>query len=144
MLKIAVATMVKNEDDIITEWIYYHSKLFGIKNLYIIDNYSNDNTYKICKNYIKYGLNLIRKENYWNKGLYMTSCMNDLIRNHDIDIFIPLDIDEFICYFDKSNKIIKCNNLIHYYKELIKQYPDTTFFKMITINAKKCSLILIN
>ena len=44
--------MVKDEDDIIREWIEYCGNLFSYENLYIIDNYSTNNTYEICKEYL--------------------------------------------------------------------------------------------
>ncbi len=31
-MKVIIATMVKDEDDIIEEWIQYHGKIFGYEN----------------------------------------------------------------------------------------------------------------
>ena len=36
-MKIKLFTMVKNEDDIVEQWIQYHGKLFGYNNLSIVD-----------------------------------------------------------------------------------------------------------
>ena len=94
-MKICIGTMVKNEEDIILEWIVYHGKLFGINNLFIIDNYSEDNTFYFCQKFIKYGLKLIRKDNYLAKGDYMTDILH-YAKKLNYDIFIPLDIDEFV------------------------------------------------
>ena len=49
MVKIIIATIVKNEDDIVRQWIEYYGTIFGYDKLYIIDNLSTDNTYNICK-----------------------------------------------------------------------------------------------
>ena len=50
-MKVQIITMVKDEDDIIENFINYYGKLFGYNNLFIIDNISNDNTYDICLKY---------------------------------------------------------------------------------------------
>lgn len=37
-------TMTKNEGDILNYWLEYHSALFGVRNIVVLDNYSADNT----------------------------------------------------------------------------------------------------
>ena len=98
MVRVVIATMVKDEDDVIEEWIRYYSSLFGYKNLFIIDNNSSDKTYEICEKYLKYGLHLERHDNYKMKGALMTMIKN----NNPSDFFIPVDIDEFIVYKNKG------------------------------------------
>ena len=49
-MRVVIATMVKDEEDIVKEWVEYYGKIFGYNNLYIIDNYSTDKTYEIFKN----------------------------------------------------------------------------------------------
>ena len=114
MVKVIISTMVKDEEDVVKEWIEYHGKLVGFENLYIIDNYSSDNTYNICNEYCSRGVHLEKKQNYKEKGNYMTEYKNNI----DSDIFIPIDIDEFICYYDKENKIISPEKTFEYLKEL--------------------------
>jgi hypothetical protein len=114
MVKVIISTMVKDEEDVVKEWIEYHGKLVGFENLYIIDNYSSDNTYNICNEYCSRGVHLEKKQNYKEKGNYMTEYKNNI----DSDIFIPIDIDEFICYYDKENKIISPEKTLEYLKEL--------------------------
>jgi len=128
MVKFTICTMVKNEDDIIKEWIEYYGNIFGFNNLYIIDNYSTDNTYNICEEYLSKGINLIRKIDYGKKGEYMTYYLN----NTDCDIFIPLDIDEFMCYYDKKNNTVNKNNIITYLESLLDL--EDSIFKMNYIN----------
>ena len=45
-MQIKLFTMVKNEVDIVVDWVFYHGFIFGYSNLYIIDNYSEDGTYE--------------------------------------------------------------------------------------------------
>lgn len=126
--KIIIATMVKNEDDIVREWIEYHGFIFGFENLYIIDNESTDNTYKICEEYIIKGLHLEQKPDYLLKGEYMTHYKNTI----PCDFFIPIDIDEFIVYY-KSNKV-SYENILAYLDGL---KMNSNLFKMNYINPIK-------
>ena len=126
MVQICCATMVKDEGDIIRAWIEYHGKLFSYKNLYIIDNYSSDNTYEICKEYLDKGIHLERKHDYKRKGLYMT----EIMKKTKCDFFIPIDIDEFIVYYNKTENIVECSNVITYLNDLKCLYPENALFKM--------------
>lgn len=130
MVKITICTMVKNEDDIVRKWIEYYGNIFGYGNLYIIDNYSTDKTYEICEEYVKKGIHLLREPDYELKGIYMTH-----YKNHThCDIFIPVDIDEFICYYNKNT------NLVSKDKDKILNYLESLFngkkgiFKMNYLN----------
>jgi len=78
---VCCATMVKDEGDIVRQWIEYYGKIFSYKNLYIIDNYSSDNTYEICKEYVNKGIHLSRGKMYRHKHKYMTYIKNCI--NHD-------------------------------------------------------------
>lgn len=62
--KIIICTMVKDEDDIIEDWIIYHGEIFGYNNIFIFDNYSTDNTFNICQKYVKNGIHLLREGDY--------------------------------------------------------------------------------
>lgn len=130
-LKIKIGTMVKDEDDIITDWITYYGNIFGFNNLHIIDNNSTDNTYKICKQFLSKGINLSRKSDYKKKGLYMT----EIMRNTECDIFIPVDIDEFIIYYDPQKDCISVKNIINYLQSLVS--TKYAYFKMNYINPIK-------
>jgi len=133
MVKITICTMVKNEDDIVREWIEHYGNIFGYENLYIIDNYSTDKTYEICEEYVKNGIHLVRETDYGSKGIYMT-----YYKNHtSCDIFIPVDIDEFICYYDKNmNSVNKDKDTILNYLENILN-SDDGIFKMNYLNPIK-------
>lgn len=124
MVKIVIFTMVKNEDDIIREWIEYHGKIFGYNNLYIIDNNSDDNTFEICKEYTGKGLFLKQEDDYLKKGEY-TTCYS---KNTNCDIFIPLDIDEFLVYYNKDNNTVSKNNIVSYLENLLQS--NVGIFKM--------------
>lgn len=123
-IKITICTMVKNEDDVVRQWIEYHGGIFGYENLYIIDNFSEDSTYKICKEYLAKGIHLFTASSYSKKGDYMTHFKNAT----NCDIFIPMDIDEFICYYKKDSNSISKNGIIEYLHSLINS--NNGIFKM--------------
>jgi hypothetical protein len=49
-MRIKLFTMVKDEIDIIRDWIIYHGCMFGWDSIYVIDNFSTDGTYEIIDN----------------------------------------------------------------------------------------------
>ncbi len=114
---IKLFTMVKDEIDIVEDWLKYHGTLFGYKNLYIIDNMSSDGTFEKLQEYKSKGIFLIQKSDYKLKGEYM----NKLI-NHpncgDYDIAYPIDIDEFIVYYDKETETILPFRTVTYFNTL--------------------------
>jgi len=126
MIKICCATMVKDEDDIIREWIEYYGKLFSYENLYIVDNYSTDNTYEICKEYLDKGIHLSREHDYKRKGEFMTQIM----RSVECDFFIPIDIDEFIVYYNKTENTLESTNILSYFNNLKWSHQTSALFKM--------------
>jgi len=118
---IKLFTMVKDEVDIIKEWILFHGELFGYENIYIIDNYSTDGTYEIIKEY-KEKINIFREINYLQKGVFMKKLIDNFCDSSDIAF--PIDIDEFIVYYD--NKIIVDKKTINDY---INNLPDAYVYK---------------
>jgi len=131
-MKIKIFTMVKDEVDIVSDWIMYHGSLFGFKNLYIIDNYSADGTYEVLLKFkLSHGIHLSRQMNYDKKGEYMTWYYNN--RCHPEDIAYPIDIDEFIVYYDRYKKTISVDRrtIINY----IKNLPDAKIYKTNYIQA---------
>ena len=105
--------MVKDEVDIIKEWIIYHGSMFGFSNIYVIDNYSTDGTYEAIKEF-SHLINIFREPDYKKKGDYMKDLIDKYCHN---EIAFPMDIDEFIVYYD--------NNTVSIDKNLINNYINT-------------------
>ncbi len=129
---VKVFTMVKGEADIVEDWVLYHGDLFGFRNIYVIDNYSKDGTYEILIQLkVKYGINVYRFPDYKKKGNYMTLLLRLFGKG---ELVFPIDIDEFIVYYDKPSNNIICDNSIilnHIYS-----LPKLPFYKMNYIIAK--------
>ena len=124
--------MVKGEADIVEDWVKYHGVLFGFQNLFIIDNMSLDGTYQILSRLKNtYNINIFRATDYSKKGNYMTHFTRKYGNN---DVVFPIDIDEFIVYYDKkTNTVISDYNTINNY---INSLPQLPVFKMNYIHSK--------
>jgi hypothetical protein len=110
---VKIFTMVKDEVDIIKDWIIYHGSMFGFNNIYVIDNYSTDGTFEAI-NEFSHLINIFREPDYLKKGEYMKKLINTYCNN---EIAFPIDIDEFIIYYD--------NNEVSIDKNLINNYINT-------------------
>ena len=129
---VKVFTMVKGEADITEDWVLYHGDLFGFRNIYVIDNYSKDGTYEILIQLKeKYGINVCRLPDYKKKGEYMTLLLRSFGKG---ELVFPIDIDEFIVYYDKPRNNIICDNSV--ILNHIHSLPKLPFYKMNYINAK--------
>lgn len=120
-MRIKIFTMVKDEVDIIRDWIIYHGCMFGWDNIYIIDNYSSDGTYEIIANEFGHLIHHFRETNYLKKGDLMTHLMNKYC-SYPNDYAFPIDIDEFIVYYDKVDNHLSVsidkNLIISYFNNL--------------------------
>ena len=130
-MQIKLFTMVKDESDIVVDWVFYHGSIFGFKNLYIIDNYSTDGTYEKLLKLKPMGIHLSRKHNYWKKGEYMTWYYNNCCAPEDIAY--PIDIDEFIVHYDKKENKISTNK--HSILNYLHNLPNSVLYKTNYIHA---------
>ena len=126
---VKICAMVKDEVDIVDDWVNYHGNIFGYNNICVIDNYSSDGTFEKLLKY-KGKIMLYRLPNYKDKGNYMTSFMNKFCKN---DIFIPLDIDELIVCYNKNTNTISCEN--GDFHKIINTLPNIGFYKMNYIQS---------
>lgn len=124
--------MVKNELDIVIDWVIYHGYTFGFSNLYMIDNYSTDGTYEaLVKMKREFGINIIRLPDYKKKGLYMTFFMRTMCEN---ELAFPIDIDEFIVCYNKTTNKISCDKQTFFME--LSRLPQVPVYKMNYIDSK--------
>lgn len=97
-MNVKVFTFQKDEDDILSDWLAYHSYLFGKKNVYVIDH----NSKKSCEIISSSGVNLIKYNGPFEqgKGRELTRVINKYKTGSDF--VIPLDCDEFIVFNDRN------------------------------------------
>ena len=131
---VKIFTMVKDEVDIVKDWIVYHGSLFGWNNIYILDNYSTDGTYEIIQEFAHLGINIFREDDYRFKGYYMSALIKEFCQNERFAF--PIDIDEFIVYYDTKSKEIKIDKkfIINYFNTLPRAilYKANYLFPILT------------
>lgn len=145
---IKIFTIVKDEIDIVVEWVMYHGHIFGFQNLYIIDNMSVDGTYeKLLELQQSHGCNVSQKSDYSMKGKYMTQYIREFCKEKDstgnyvIPIAYPIDIDEFITLYDNKTHTVSCDKqrILAYFKDTILPFIDRNdhvFFKANYVISK--------
>lgn len=116
---IKVFTFLKDEIRIVEDWLTYHSNLFGVNNIYVIDHMSTDGTEKILDEWKNKGLNIYKCDkpfSYKNKKL--TEVMS---KQKTKDCFlIPLDIDEFIVVDNEGGIVVDKDVIIKQINKLEK------------------------
>jgi hypothetical protein len=117
-MSVKLFTMVKDEIDIIEEWIIYHGSMFGWKNIHVIDNLSTDGTFQKIQQF-SHLINIYTEPDYRKKGDYMKALI-DAHATPD-DIVFPIDIDEFIVYYDDCISIDR--QTIHAYLQSLPPAP---------------------
>jgi hypothetical protein len=133
-MNIKLFTMVKDEVDIVRDWILYHGYLFGFNNLFIVDNFSTDGTFEEINKFTSSGVNVFREANYINKGNIMTHLIKTFCNNC---IAYPLDIDEFIVYYNKNDNSISTDKsyIINYITNLpLKAVYKTNYIIALITN----------
>jgi hypothetical protein len=102
---IAVVSMVKNEGDILGLWLEYHSALFGISNIIILDNFSTDTkTHAILEQYKRRGLQVRYKQGpYIDMGDLAYRALKETFP--DYKLALPLDVDEFLIAYRNGSPV---------------------------------------
>ncbi|MDI2112138.1 glycosyltransferase family 2 protein [Commensalibacter nepenthis] len=123
MPNIRCITMQKNETYLLDAWIKYYTYLFGIENLYILDNGStNEKTKEILSSYEVLGCHVIRQydtgKDFEDKGDIIGNIIKEWDKKEAYDFAIPIDIDEFIIL---QQEYPSCNKdeIHHYFQSLV-------------------------
>ena len=95
-MRIKCFAMVKDEVDIVEDWLRHTLDLFGSGNVYVLDNESTDGTESILQHYRPHIWSQSVKASVEGpaKGQLITSLMRE--HKDDCDLLVPLDGDEFI------------------------------------------------
>jgi hypothetical protein len=128
-----IFTMIKDEEDIVTDWVLYHGTIFGFRNLYVVDNYSKDGTWQALQALKrKYNINICKLPDYRKKGRYMTNFMHTFCGKGELAF--PINIDEFIVCYDRKTNKISCDQ--DSFSKIFRRLPVSAVYKMNYINCK--------
>ncbi|OFI34456.1 hypothetical protein BFC17_17625 [Alteromonas lipolytica] len=105
--------MQKNEEELLSKWIAYHSYLVGHENLFIFDNGSESSITKeqLSKAKAK-GCNIIvkytTKDDYENRGDIFCDFIKRLDQESNFDYYMLIDCDEFLATLDNEG-VVSCD-----------------------------------
>lgn len=84
----------QNEIELISDWLQYHTYMFGISNIVVVDNMSaNAGVCKLLALYQQCGLLVVE---YAGKFSTKAVLLSKIMRNTSAELLIPLDTDEFV------------------------------------------------
>lgn len=97
---------VKDEPYLISRWMPYHARLFGLENIMVIDHGSSNETASLLKIYAEHGLQLYDAGHYSfaEKSQILSRVMR---RFRSYRFLVPFDSDEFLCL--KSDAGMDCD-----------------------------------
>jgi hypothetical protein len=103
-INIGVVTFVKDDADILPYWLDYHTAVFGAAHIVVIDHDSRNNaTLETLKHWQTKGVRVEHTtESYILKGTITYRVLQKYFAK-TADLFIPLDVDEFLIYFDPQH-----------------------------------------
>lgn len=139
-MKVACIMMQKDEILLLNHWAQYHGNLFGMENLYILDNGSQtQETLELLNSLQLQNANIIRehrnKSDFENKGLIICKFIQQLQEHKDYDFYMPLDCDEFVGAFTEYGSLSCQREDI--YKELANhiETKDALYIKQQAFNS---------
>jgi|APCry1669189567_1035234.scaffolds.fasta_scaffold09845_2 Glycosyl transferase family 2 len=92
---IGIFCVVKDDWEIIDDFIYYHSLIVGTSNIYIIDNESSDpRVHAVYEKYKPLGLTVHTEIGPHRHAYYLNKCIH--MYKHLYEFIVPLDSDEFL------------------------------------------------
>jgi hypothetical protein len=135
-MNVAILMMQKNEDELLSKWVTYHSYLVGHKNLYIYDNGSTSKKNITELDLLeKKGVHVIRDKNkkfdYENRGKVFCEKIKQLDATDYYDFYMPIDCDEFLGAVDDEGNI-SCDTLAFKYSLLMHSNVD----ELLMINSQ--------
>jgi hypothetical protein len=109
-MNIAILMMQKNEDELLSKWVTYHSYLVGSSNLFIYDNGStNKQVINQLKDHEKKEVNVFwnhnKKTDYEQRGTLFYEKIKELDKKGLYDFYMLVDCDEFLGVVDEEGNI---------------------------------------
>jgi hypothetical protein len=104
MLKIFL--MTKNEPELLENWILYHSYIFGLDNIYVLDGSDDSRALRVFEKFQPRGLTVRFSSAGLNELAGELTEMMHLYKGTD-NFLIKMDTDEFLAYTPDPNSIIK-------------------------------------
>jgi hypothetical protein len=136
--KVGIVSYVYNESDILPYWLQYHTKIFGIHQVAIIDDGSPKETQIILRNWEKKGLTVIHnRDEYANKGNTTLSAFQTYFP--EVDFLVPLDADELLVALDDNGvPLFSKNRILENFQKFLTKYTISNFrYRRIYVNCNR-------
>lgn len=127
---VKVMMMQKNEGPRLARWLTHYAALFGMSNLLIFDNGSDDPyTHALLDEAERCGAHVRRDLNtpfdFQNKGGHFTNIIRSLNHDAEYDFALPVDCDELLCAFTEDGLSMSKEDVMN---ELLRLKPlDCSF-----------------
>ena len=120
--------MTKNEKELIEDWIIYHTHLFGIDNIHILDGSDDEEVLKVYERFIIKGLNVRFSEANLNT---LSTELTDLMHEHKGtgNFLIKLDTDEFLAFTDEADMRPHSYRSKKFREEFLRKYDGNAVLK---------------
>jgi len=120
-LRIKIVAFQRDEIETLSDWLQYHSYLFGIKNIVVIDHAStNQNIIELLGLYKQCGATIVQLPKHFpfdQKYMMMTKELKQFSNS----LLVPLDVDEFVVATRQVDTEIK---IIQERAEIIKRFAS--------------------
>ena len=125
-----VFTVTKNETDLIESFILYHGKMFGYRNIIIIDRMSTCPIVKgVYYKYIKQGVTIVYENSKIPQGVLLTKYMNQYKKA--CKFLIGLDTDEFIYLRGQTNTPEEMYHYLNFISSNISKIYINMYFSSV-------------
>lgn len=121
---VKVMMMQKNEGPRLARWIMHYGQLFGMENLIIFDNGSQERfTLSLLKeakhrgSQVRYDLN--KSGDFREKGQHFTNVIAALDHEEKYDFALPVDCDEIICAFTPDGMSLHKSDILAEFSRLL-------------------------
>jgi hypothetical protein len=99
---VKVAVFQKDESELMSDWLQYHSYIFGIENIHVIDNGSSN--LLLCKLFALYEACGAKVETHIGSFSNKANVVSEALRQSTQTFVVPLDADEFVVHYDEADK----------------------------------------
>jgi hypothetical protein len=109
---VGIVALQRDEGVLLTYWLEYHSKIVKLENILVLDNHSEaPETLNILESWATKGLKVMYYQGpYVKKGELTSQAFREILPQ--IDIIVPLDVDEFLFAFDGRQPIISKRKIL--------------------------------
>jgi hypothetical protein len=98
-----IVVFQKDESELMSDWLQYHSYIFGIENIHVVDNGSSD--IQLCRLLALYEACGAKVETHTGSFSNKANVVSEALRQSTQTFLVPLDADEFVVHHDETDTV---------------------------------------